>query len=131
VHRQLLDSALIEDLNRLACPGVQDQLGGDPARAREALNRLRFLDTSEIDHYLRERWLRSDEAERIESLASELREKLPSVPSHADPIAFTHSSEQWQIAREQARELLIALDAFVDIGVPGWGSQYRPIERSV
>ncbi len=122
----LLRSSLVEDLNRLACAEAQDQLGGDPERARDSLNRLRFLDTSELDRFLREGWIGSDEADRIERLASFVAERLPRVPESCDPIAFTHGDEVWQTAREQARELLVALDAFVDLGVPGWGRQYRP-----
>jgi hypothetical protein len=124
VHPGLLGTSLVEDLNRLACSDAQDQLARDPERARESLNRLRFLDTSELDRFLRQGWIASDEADRIERLASFAAERLPKVPSGCDPIAFTHGDDVWQSAREQARELLIALDAFVDVGVPGWGRQY-------
>jgi hypothetical protein len=127
VNSALLGSTLIEDLNQLACPAAQDRLAGDRARAREALNRLRFIDTSELDRYRRQGWLRRSEADRIESLVSFLSERLPAVPDGLDPIAFTHGDSAWQSARERALELVLALDAFVDIGVPGWGHRYRPV----
>jgi hypothetical protein len=130
MHPELLRSSLIEDLNRLACPSAQDQLAGDPRHVRESLNRLRFLDTTELDRYLRQGWLAGEEADRIERLASFVTERLPRVPDLVDPIAFTHGDAVWQSAREQALELVIALDAFVDVGVPGWGRQYRPDANS-
>ena len=125
MHPALLRSSLIEDLNRLACAAAQDEFAGDPVRARESLNRLRFLDTTELDRYLRQGWIGSEEADRIERLSSFVTERLPRVPESTNPIAFTHGDATWQSAREQALELLIALDAFIDVGVPGWGRQYR------
>jgi hypothetical protein len=126
LNRALLRSTLIEDLNQLACPAAQDLQRADPARARESLNRLRFLDTSELDRFLRQGWLARGEADRIERLASFLSERLTPVPEDRDPIGFAHADGSWRSAREQALELVMALDAFVDVGVPGWGRQYRP-----
>lgn len=118
-------TALVEDLNRLACPAAQEPLRKDAARAREALDGLRFIDTTELDRFEREGWLDREEIDLIERFAGMVRTQLSPVPPDRDPIEFTHGDAGWQIARERALELLVALDAFIDIGVPGWGRQYR------
>ena len=120
----MLRTSLVEDLNRLACPAAQERLAPDPARAREALNSLRFLDTTELDRYAREGWLRREELDHIERFAGIARDNLVRVPEDLDPVEFTRRHEGWQITRERALELVVALDAFVDIGVAGWGHQF-------
>jgi len=128
VNPALLSSALIEDLNQLACSAAQDRLSGGAERIREALNRLRFLDTTELDRFVREGWLRRGEADRLENLVGFVSQRLAPVPADCDPIAFTHGDPSWRTARERALELLLALDAFVEIGVPGWGRKYQAAE---
>jgi len=120
----MLETALIEDLNELACPAAQDRFAEDPSRARDAIERLRFIDLSELDRYAREGWLEREELDLIERFASDARDRLHPVPPGADPIAFTHADPDWQATRERALELVIALDAFIDLGVPGWGQSY-------
>jgi hypothetical protein len=117
----MLQTTLIEDLNHLACPAAQDRYANDPSRAREALNRLRFVDTSELDRYRREGALTEHEADLIERFTSFAESRLAPVPAQVDPIAFTHGHSGWQSVRERALELVRALDAFTDLGVAGWG----------
>jgi len=120
----MLETALVEDLNQLACPEAQERYAGDPERAREALNRLRFMDLSELAHCRRQGWLKPEEVDLIERLGSFARSRLAPIPAHVDPVAFTRGHEGWQAVRERALELIVALDAFVDLGVAGWGRQY-------
>jgi hypothetical protein len=120
----MLATALIEDLNQLACPEAQERYARDPERAREALNRLCFLDFSELPHCQSQGWLAPDEVDLIERLRSFAHPRLVPVPAHVDPVEFTRGDKGWQAVRERALELVIALDAFVDVGVAGWGRQY-------
>jgi hypothetical protein len=117
----MLHSTLIEDLNHLACPAAQDRYAGDPGRTREALNRLRYVDTSELDRYRREGALTELEADLIERFTSFAESRLVPVPAGVDPVAFTHGHGGWQSVRDRALELVRVLDAFVDLGVAGWG----------
>lgn len=125
MHPEALRTSLIEDLNRLACPEAQDRLGDDPDRAREALARLRWIDPTELERCRQERWIDEQEAGLIERFLEHARRRLTPIPRDADPVAFTHADSGWQTVRERALELVAALDAFIDIGVPGWGHQYR------
>ena len=120
----MLRTALIEDLNCLACSDEQDRYASDPERARHALDRLRFIDTSEIDRFAREGWLMRDEVDLIERFFAFARERLRGIPSRVDPVEFTRADPGWQLVRERATELLVCLEGFVDIDVPGWGRQY-------
>src|SRR5688500_18324349 len=113
----MLHTALMEDLNQLACPGAQERYARDPERAREALNRLRFMDFSELAHCQRQGWLAAEEVDLIERLRSFARTRLVPVPAGVDPVEFTRGHEGWQAVRERALELVVALDAFVDLGV--------------
>jgi len=122
---EMLQTTLLEDLNRLACAEAQDQYGSDPRRAREALESLRWIDTTELGRYRREGWLARGELEVIERFLSFSQGRLASIPADSDPVAFTRSDPGWCSVRERALETLIALDGFVDIGIPGWGQQYR------
>lgn len=126
---ELLRSALIEDLNRLACPADQERLAADPARARYALERLRWIDTSDLGRYRREGWLDARELDLIERFFGFARDRLPAIPADQDALAFTRADPGWQVVRERAGELVLALDAFVDIGVPGWGRQHASSRR--
>ena len=121
MQSSILRSTLIEDLNHLACPAAQDRLRDEPERAREALNRLRFVDTSELDRFRREGALSDHEADLIERFTSFAQSRLAAVPSDVDPVSFTRAHAGWQSVRERALELVRALDAFVDVGVAGWG----------
>jgi len=121
----MLGSSLIEDLNRLACPGAQERFAGDPERAREALERLLWLDTTQVERFRNDGWLSSAERDLIERFAAFARDRLAPPPHGADALAFTRANAGWQATRELAVELLIALGGFIDIGVPGWGRQYR------
>jgi hypothetical protein len=123
-------TGLIEDLNRLACAEDQDRLARDPSRAREALSRLRWIDTTQLERYQRENWLDRAEVDLIERFFRFLRERLNPIPEGTDPVAFTRGDPGWQVVRERARELLTALDGFVDIGIAGWGRQYVARGRS-
>jgi hypothetical protein len=118
-------TALIEDLNRLACAAEQDRFAADPARLREALERLRWIDISELDRFRRERWLDRAELDLIERFLGFARDRLAPIPEGIDPLEFTRADTGWALVRERAFELVEALDAFVDIGVPGWGHQFR------
>jgi len=120
----MLRTALIEDLNELACAEAQERYASDPSRARDALDRLRFLDLSELARCSREGWLSTAEVNLIERLASFARSRLGPIPTSVDAVVFTRADADWQAVRERARDLLIALDAFVDLGVAGWGHQY-------
>ncbi len=46
-----------------------------------------------------------------------------------DPIEFTRADPNWYAVRERYLEALIALDGFIELGVPGWVSQYRGVGR--
>ena len=118
----MLRTSLIEDLNRLACPEDQERFAPDPPLAREALSRLRWIDTTEIERYRRESWLAPEELDLIERFLRVVRERLNPIPDDVDPVGFTRSDPGWQIVREHARELLTALDGFVDIGIAGWSA---------
>lgn len=124
MHRGMLRTALIEDLNRLACPQEQDRLAADPARARNALDCLRWLDTTQIDRFGRDGWLTREETDLIERFVSFVGNRLGPLPTDLDPVSFTRADPDWQAVREHALELIVALDGFTDIGVPGWGRQY-------
>jgi hypothetical protein len=125
VNEDMRRTSLVEDLNRLACAAEQDRFAADAGRVREALDRLRWIDISELDRFRRERWLDRDEVDLIERFLSFARERLPPIPDGLDPLEFTRADPGWALVRERAFELVEALDAFVDIGVPGWGHQFR------
>lgn len=120
VHPEMRRTAFVEDLNRLACPAEQDRFRDDPERARLALDRLRYIDTSELDRYQRRAWLDRDEIALIERFLSLARGRLRAPPDGTDPIAWTRADPGWQAVRERAKELIEALDARIEIGVPGW-----------
>jgi len=126
----MLTTALIEDLNQLACPAAQDRFEGDPARAHDALDRLRFVDVSELDRFRRAGWLEREELDLIERFVGDVRVRLKPLPRDVDPLAYTRADPDWQATRERALELVIALDAFIDLGVPGWGQSYVGRELS-
>jgi hypothetical protein len=125
VHQAMRSTALVEDLNRLACPADQERYAADPARARDELDRLRWIDVSELDRFRRERWLERDELDLIERFLAFAGDHLAPIPEGHDPVEFTRADPSWTLVRERAFELVEALDAFVDIGVPGWGHQFR------
>jgi hypothetical protein len=125
VHREMLHTALVEDLNRLACSEEQDRFSTDPRRARTELDRLRWIDISELDRFEREGWLDRDEIDLIERFLGFVREHLVPIPEGTDAVEFTRADPGWALVRERAFELVEALDAFVDIGVAGWGHQFR------
>jgi hypothetical protein len=127
MHENMRRTALIEDLNRLACAAEQDRFAADPARVRDALDRLRWIDISELDRFRREGWLGRDELDLIERFLSYARERLTPIPEGLDPLEFARADPGWALVRERAFELVEALDAFVDIGVPGWGHQFRQV----
>lgn len=120
MHPEMLRTTLIEDLNSLACPAAQDLYAADPARARSALERLRFIDTTEMDRWGRDGWLDRDELSLIERFLRFARERLRAIPDDVDPVDWTRGDPGWQVVRERANELLDGLGAFIDIGVPGW-----------
>jgi hypothetical protein len=120
----MLRTALLEDLNRLACVEAQDY-AGDPLRAREALETLRWIDTTQLEGYCRDGWLGPDEVALIERLVLFAQERLSRIPAQADPIEFTRADPGWYAVRERALETLVALDGFINLGVPGWGRQHR------
>ena len=120
----MLGSSLIEDLNRLACPQAQDRFAGDPERARDALERLLWIDTTQLDRFRDDGWITREEGDLVERFAQFASERMVALPPGVDALAFTRSHAGWQIARERACELLIALNGFIDIGVAGWGRQY-------
>ena len=76
MHDDLLHTALIEDLNRLACSADQDRLGGDASRAREALDALRWIDTTELPRWRRQGWLDRREGDLIEQFFRFAAERL-------------------------------------------------------
>ncbi len=115
---------MIEDLNRLACAAEQDRFADDPSRAHDAVVRLRWIDTSELPYFERKGWLNRDEIDLIERFIGFTRDRLSSIPKGSDALSFTRSDPGWHAVRERALELLVALNAFVDIGVPGWGHQF-------
>lgn len=121
MHSELLRTTLIEDLNRLACPEAQDRLAGDESRVREALGQLRWIDTTELPRYRRDGWLDSREADLIHQFVRFAEQRLSPIPDEQDALVFTRADPDWQAVRERAAELVRALDAFIDIGVPGWG----------
>lgn len=120
----MLRTALLEDLNRLACVEAQDYVG-DPVRAREALETLRWIDTTQLESYHRDGWLERDEVALIERLVVFAQERLSRIPAQADPVEFTRADPGWYAVRERALETLVALDGFIDLDVPGWGRQHR------
>jgi hypothetical protein len=120
----MLRTALVEDLNLLACADAQARYADDQSRAREALDSLRWIDTTQIDRYAQEGWLERNEVDIIERVCSFAAERLVAIPPQADPIEFTRADPNWYAVRERALEALIALDAFIDLDVPGWGVQY-------
>ena len=126
MHVRMLETALIEDLNRLACPGEQDRFADNRGRAREALLRLRWIDTTELARFARDGWLDRAELDLLERFFSFMDDRLTPIPTDSDPIDFTRTDPGWQAVRERALELVLALDGFIDIGVPGWGHQYVP-----
>jgi hypothetical protein len=125
MDRRMLGSSLIEDLNRLACPQAQDRFAGDPERARDALERLLWIDTTQLDRFRDDGWLSREEGDLVERFTRFANERMVPLPEGVDALAFTRAHAGWQITRERAVELLIALDGFIDIGVAGWGRQYR------
>ena len=50
----MLRTPLLEDLNRLACVEAQDAYREDQARARDALDTPRWIDTTQLDRYQRD-----------------------------------------------------------------------------
>jgi hypothetical protein len=121
VHSELLRTTLIEDLNRLACPEAQDRLAGDESRVREALGQLRWIDTTELPRYRRDGWLDAREADLIHQFVRFAAQRLSPIPAEQDALVYTRADPDWQAVRERAAELVRTLDAFIDIGVPGWG----------
>jgi len=128
VRREMLRTSLIEDLNRLACASEQDRFAADPARARDALDRARWIDTTELDRFARDGWLAREEVDLIERFVGFASERLRPPPNEADPISFTRADPSWQLVRERAAELLTALDGFIDIDVAGWGQQHLRVD---
>ena len=119
MHPDMLQTSLIEDLNRLACSAEQDRYAEEPARARDELERLRWIDTTQIDRFGRDGWLARDELDLIERFLGFARERLSAIPIQADPVSWTRGDPGWQAVRERANELLEGLGAFIDIGVSG------------
>jgi hypothetical protein len=83
---EMLQTTLLEDLNRLACAEAQDQYGSDPRRAREALESLRWIDTTELGRYRREGWLARGELEVIERFLSFSQGRLADLTPIAIPV---------------------------------------------
>ena len=102
--------------------------GGGQLRRYGKLKRLRWIDTTELERYRRERWLEREELDLIERFVSFLEQRLSPIPDDVDAVGFTQADPGWQVVRERARELVVALNAFVDLGVPGWGHQYGSIK---
>ena len=125
---EMLRTSLIEDLNLLACAEAQERFGDDLERAREALTRLRWIDTTQLSRYREQGWLDTYEVNLIEQFFRFARERLTPIPETDDAVEFARSDPGWAMVRERALELLIALDAFIDIDVPGWGQQYKPAD---
>ncbi len=121
----MLGTALIEDLNRLACPAEQERFASDPDRARHALDRLRFIDTSEIERYRRDGWLAPEELDLTERFLAFAHTRMGAIPGDVDALAWTKGDPGWQLVRERAAELLEGLDGFIDIGVEGWSRRAR------
>ena len=121
----MLKTSLIEDLNCLACAAEQERYGDDPERARTALERLRYIDTSEIDRFHRDGWLARGELDLIERFLSFARERLLAIPEEVDALGWTCADPGWQIVRERAGELLRGLEGYIDIGVAGWERRSR------
>ena len=124
----MLRTTLVEDLNRLACAEAQERFGSDLERVRDALTRLRWIDSTEVSHYRERGWLDAHEVDLIEQFFRFARERLTPIPETDDAVEFARSDPGWAMVRERALELLIALDAFIDIEVPGWGQQYKPAD---
>ena len=116
----MLRTPLLEDLNRLACVEAQDSFRGDAVRAREALDTLRWIDTTQLERYRRDGWLERDEVVLIERLVLFAQDRLSRIPDHEDPIEFTRADPGWYAVRERALETLVALNGFIDLGIPGW-----------
>jgi hypothetical protein len=125
VDPALVRSALVEDLNRLACAAEQERFAAEPARLREALDRLRWIDTTDLPRLRAQGALGRREHDLLEQFFRFARGRLSPIPHDADALAFTRADPGWQAVRERATELVAALDAFVDLGVPGWGHQFR------
>ena len=117
---EMLRTALIEDLNCLACSSEQERFADEPRRAREALDRLRFIDTSSLDRYARDGWLARDELDLIERFFGFARERLIKIPEDVDAVEWTRADPGWQVVRERANELLDGLDGRIDLGISGW-----------
>lgn len=121
----MLRTTLVEDLNLLACAEAQERFGDDVARARDALIRLRWIDTTQIERYREQGWLDAHEVNLIEQFFRFARERLTPIPETDNAIEFARADPGWATVRERALELLIALNGFTDIDVPGWGRQYQ------
>ena len=130
MKQQMLSTALMEDLNRLACAEAQNRYADDQARAREALYSLRWIDITQLGRYERDGWLERAEVDLIERVCAFAVERLVAIPPQVDPIAFTRADPNWYAVRERALEALIALDGFIELGVAGWGRQYGGAGRS-
>ena len=81
-----------------------------------------------MSHYRERGWLDAHEVDLIEQFFRFARERLTPIPETDDAVEFARSDPGWAMVRERALELLIALDAFIDIDVPGWGQQYKPAD---
>ncbi len=125
----LARSALVEDLNRLACAAEQERFAADSARLREALERLRWIDTTDLPRLHTQGGLSRREHDLLEQFFRFARNRLSPIPREVDVLAFTRGDPGWQAVRERAAELVGVLDAFVDLGVPGWGHQFRESSR--
>ncbi len=124
----LARSALVEDLNRLACAAEQERFAADAPRVREALERLRWIDTTDLPRLVAH-GLSRREHDLLEQFFRFARARLTPIPREADALVFTRGDPGWQAVRERATELVGALDAFVDLGVAGWGHQFRGARR--
>jgi hypothetical protein len=129
VDPALARSALVEDLNRLACAAEQERFAADVPRLREALERLRWIDTTDLPRLVAQGSLGRREHDLLEQFFRFARARLTPIPRDSDALAFTRTDPGWQAVRERATELVSALDAFVDLGVPGWGHQFPGSQR--
>jgi hypothetical protein len=129
VDPALARSALVEDLNRLACAAEQERFAASASRVRDALERLRWIDTTDLPKLLARGDVSRREHDLLEHFFRFARARLSPIPRDADALAFTRSDPGWQAVRERAAELVAALDAFVDLGVAGWGHQFQGRQR--